>query len=76
MFAPCMPIFAATVANNEEKSLYLPINSSFFDNLIADIINFFETENTSFEKCETLEVMKIREFVIRGKDNEGEWLNL
>ncbi len=76
MFAPCMPIFAATVANEQEKSVHLPINSSFFDNLIADIINFFETGETSFDKCETLEVMKIREFVIKGKDKESQWLCL
>ena len=76
MFAPCMPIFAAIVANDQEKSACLPIASSFFDNLIADIIHFFESGETSFESQETLEVMKIREFVIKGKAKESEWLSL
>lgn len=75
MFAPCMP-FAITVANEEGKSAYLPINSAFFDNLIADIIRFFETGETSFCGSETLEVMKIREAVIKAKSEAGVWINL
>ena len=75
MFAPCMP-FAATVANEEARSVYLPINSAFFDNLIADIIHFFETGEVSFCGCQTLEVMKIRESAIKAKNQAGEWLKL
>jgi hypothetical protein len=73
MFAPCMP-FAATVANADGNSAYLPINSAFFDNLIADIFHFFETGETSFCACETLEVMKIREAVIKAKEFADTWL--
>lgn len=75
MFAPCMP-FAATVADADGRSAYLPIKSAFFDNLIADIFRFFETGETSFCACETLEVMKIREAVIKAKLQAGVWLKL
>lgn len=75
MFAPCMP-FAATVANAEGRSAYLPINSAFFDNLIADIFRFFNTGETSFCGKETLEAMKIREYAIKAKAEAGVWLTL
>ena len=74
LFAPCMP-FAATVSDGNGTS-YLSINSAFFDNLIADIIHFFETGETSFCSCETLEVMKIREMVIKAKSEAGRWLKV
>ena len=75
MFAPCMP-FAATVADEEGRSAHVAINSPFFDYLIADIFHFFETGETSFCSCETLEVMKIRERVIEAKSKAGIWLNV
>ena len=69
-FAPTLP-FTATVVMNEEKKEY-PINSPFFDNLMADIFRFFETGETSFCKCETLEVMKLREAVLLSRDKKEE----
>ena len=75
MFAPCMP-FAATVADEKGKSAYLPINSPFFDYLIADILHFFETGEVSFDSGETLEVMKIRERAIQAKTSPNQWLAL
>ena len=74
LFAPCMP-FAATVSD-AAGTKYLPIDSAFFDHLIADIVHFFETGETSFCACETLEVMKIREAVIKAKSAAGVWLNV
>jgi hypothetical protein len=75
LFAPCLP-FAITVSSREERSAYLPINSAFFNNLIADIFNFFETGKTSFDTAQTLEVMKIREGVIKAKERAGELIDL
>ena len=74
MFAPCMP-FVATVSDSSGTK-HLSINSSFFDGLIADILHFFATGETSFCACQTLEVMKIREGVIRAKAEAGVWLKL
>ena len=75
MFSPCMP-FAITVADNNEKSAYKPVNSAFFNNLIADIFKFFETCEVPFSSRQTLEVMKIREGVIKAKEKAGIWINI
>lgn len=74
MFAPCMP-FAVTVAD-ENGSNYLPIESAFFDGLIADILHFFATGEKSFDGAQTLEVIKIREGAIQAKSKVGVWVKL
>lgn len=74
-FSPCLP-FTAAVAGADGRSAYHRISSPYFDNLIADIIRFFETGETSFDSAETLEVMKLREAVIAGKSRPGEWIRL
>jgi hypothetical protein len=74
MFARCMP-FVATVSD-ESGTKYLPINSAFFEYLIADIFRFFETGELPFCPSQTLEVMKIREAVIIAKDKMGDWIAL
>ena len=74
MFAPCMP-FAVTVAD-EKGSNYLPIESAFFDGLIADILHFFATGEKSFDGAQTLEVIKIREGAIQAKSKVGVWVKL
>ena len=71
LYAPAMP-FTAVVADKDGKSSYRPINSKFFVNLIADIIRFFETGETSFDPAETLEVMRIRDAVLAAKAKPGE----
>lgn len=52
------------------------MNSDFFKNLLADILRFYLTGETSFDVNQTLEVMKIRENVIKGKEKLGEWIEL
>ena len=74
MFAPCMP-FAVTVAD-EKGSNYLPIESAFFDGLIADILHFFATGEKSFDGAQTLEVIKIREGAIQAKSKVNVWVKL
>ena len=74
MFAPCMP-FAVTVAD-ENGSNYLPIESAFFDGLIADMLHFFATGEKSFDGAQTLEVIKIREGAIQAKSKVGVWVKI
>ena len=74
MFAPCMP-FAVTVAD-EKGSNYLPIESAFFDGLIADMLHFFATGEKSFDGAQTLEVIKIREGAIQAKSKVGVWVKI
>ena len=60
----------------EGKQSYQNVNSDFFKNLLADILRFYLTGETSFDVNQTLEVMKIRENVIKGKEKLGEWVEL
>ncbi len=52
------------------------IRSPFFMNLMKKILTFFETGETDFCGCETLEVMKIREAVIKAQDTPNQWIEL
>ena len=74
-YSPCLP-FTAAVAGADDRSAYYQISSPYFDNLIADMIHFFETGETSFDAAETLEVMKLRDAVIAGKSRPGERIEL
>lgn len=54
----------------------LKIKSDFFKNLMKKIVLFFENGEVDFGKDQTLAVMKLREAVIKSK-NEGEnWVEL
>ena len=52
------------------------IESDFFVNLLSDILRFYISGEPSFDVNETLEVMKIREAVVKGVSNIGEWIKL
>ena len=67
LFAPYL-IYAVNVCGADGISKHIPINSSFFYNLIADIIRFSETGECSFDNEQTLEVMKIREAILKARD--------
>lgn len=47
--------------------------SPFFKNLTADILNFFETGNVSFDVQETLEVMRLRDALLKADATENTW---
>ena len=68
--------FAVCVEDENGKAKNLPALSNTFDGLIADILRFYNTGEVSFDTAETLEVMKIREAVIKGQNELGVWINL
>ena len=55
---------------------FVAFESDFFSNLLKDILNFFETGKLSFDGKQTLEVIKVRDAVIKAKGNCGEWISL
>ncbi|MBE5743657.1 MAG: hypothetical protein E7358_02955 [Clostridiales bacterium] len=57
-------------------SKMVPMGWDFFVNLLGDILRFFETGEVSFDVNQTLEVIKIREALISGKETPGQWKNL
>ncbi len=56
--------------------VYKNVTSSFFLNLISDILTFFEKGNTPFDTTETVEVMRLRAGLIEAQNNCGEWLEV
>lgn len=47
-----------------------------FNRLLSDILRFFDTGKVSFDKEQTLEIMKVREAFIKLIDNEGQWIKI
>ena len=68
--------FNVYVKKENGETAFLPIVSDYFKNLIADIVNFFETGERSFCPEETMEVMRIREAAVRGEKDPGKWIEL
>ncbi len=66
--------FALNAINAEGKNPNRVITSDFFKVLIADILRFYKTGETSFDIAQTLEAMKIRTGVIEGQEKLGEWI--
>lgn len=58
------------------KRGYIKIESDFFRILMRRIIEFYYNGKPFFDVNETLEVMKIREKLIEGKEKDGKWLSL
>ncbi len=56
----------------EGKEVWKAIKSPFFDGLIADMLNFFETGTPSFDPSETLDVIALRDAALTATDNPGE----
>ena len=61
---------------NGGKSKYVPVVSSFFKLLLTDILKFYQTGEVPFDSGETLEVMKIREAIIKAKERNGQWIKI
>ncbi len=51
------------------KETWKSLKSPFFDGLIADMLSFFETGKASFVGSETLEVIKLRDAVLKAIGN-------
>lgn len=69
--------FAYTACGDlNDKTVYKTASSPFFKHLMADILNFFETGETSFDIGQTLDVIKIRDAVIKGTANLDKWIEL
>ncbi len=70
--------FPFTVASSDKNGNceYHNIVSDYFKLLMRRILEFYNTGKAFFDTEETLEVMKIREKLIEGKQKEGEWLSL
>lgn len=75
-YSPTSP-FTVAMEKQDGACIYTPVTSAFFPNLIEAILQFFKDGKAPFSKEETLEVMKIRESLIKSKSyDDGEWIFL
>ena len=60
------------VENGEQK----PIVSGYFPQLMEEILKFFESGVLPFDSQQTLDCMNIREALVKGLANDGQWIEL
>lgn len=60
----------------KEKTSWKKVDSAFFPALLTDILRFYEEKTVSFDVAETLEVMKIREGVLKARETPNAWISL
>lgn len=60
----------------EGKAIGQQVSSEFFKNLMADILRFFESGELPFDGKETLEVMRLRDAILKADRQEGRWVKL
>ena len=68
--------YSITAENSKGEILHKDITSSFFLNLISDMLSFFEDGKTPFDTKETIEVMRLRSGLIDAAAKDGEWLEV
>lgn len=64
VYAPPLP-YTVCAANADGAGKYAAINSDTFGGLLADIIRFYETGKPSFEREQTMQVMRLREMALK-----------
>lgn len=73
LYAVCAPYMIAG-ETEDNRSVGGRVKSEFFKELVSSILRFFENGATPFDRKETLEVMRLRDLLIRADENSGEWI--
>lgn len=68
--------YSISAENNSGDISYKKVESSFFLNLISDMLKFFEDGKTPFDVNETIEVMRLRAGLIKAAEQDGVWLEV
>lgn len=68
--------FGVTAELKDGRNLKNQVSSEFFVELSSEIIRFFTTKKPPFNPAETLEVMRIRDALLKAENYDGEWINL
>ena len=74
IFAPGLPFKYVSFDGNSYK--VADAGTDAFLGLMEAMLKFFNEGKVPFDTVQTMEVMKIRESVIKAKDKEGEWLTI
>ena len=68
--------YSVTAEDGSKRLKKKTVASDFFKKLIETILVFFENGKTPFDLTETLEVMRVREGLIKAFAQDGEWVEL
>ena len=69
-------VYMCDGAIRQEKAVYRKVESSFFDGLIEVILKFYETGEVDFGGEQTLEVMRLRDGILRAAEQLDTWLTI
>ncbi len=75
IYSPSMP-FVVSVDRKNIPGKGRAIQSDYFRHLMRDIIRFFETAVPSFDRRETLEVIRVRDALLEADRTPGAWLSI
>ena len=65
------------MTDRKGKTVTLPINSDFFENLLRDILRFYnENGKVSFDTAETMEIMRLRETALSALAAPEKWIGI
>ncbi len=67
--------FSVSIDNGKEVK-FTPIRSEFFKNLIKSVLELFETGIPALSREHTLEVMAVRDGVLKAQKNRCEWVKI
>lgn len=73
LFAPGMP-YTITAFNQDGTDIHKDVTSDFFQKLMIDILNFFESKKLPFDGQQTLDVMRLRDALLKAQNQSGEWI--
>lgn len=75
IFSPALGYSVLVEKNSSEIARY-DIASDFFQNLLVRIVKFFDDGITPFNPQETLEVIRVRDAILKAESNECAWLEV
>ena len=73
-FDPSISFFVTM--GDGKKALTTKVSSPFFKHLMADIVRFYEEGTISFDPAETLEVMRVREGLLKATKSLDAWIEI
>ena len=68
--------FAVCAEDKNGKEKNSVINSDTFGGLIRDILKFYETGKPSFDRGQTINVMKLREGALKSLETPETWIKI
>ena len=74
-YSPCNPFAITTESKNENAQIH-SISSDYFKSMLKSILEFFESGDIPFEKEQTLEVIAIRDALLKAENNPDEWVEI